>query len=77
MAHLQKVGSGRAADSDDGPAYQDLENPNATLLHIHVDDLDTAMLWFKSDTFWEAAKLAKVTGRSSCLARPGDGPPDE
>jgi hypothetical protein len=47
-----------------GPAYQDLDNPNAALFHIHVDDLDTAMLWFKSDTFREACTLAKVTGRS-------------
>ena len=54
----------------DGPAYQDLDNPKAALFHIHVDDLDTAMLWFKSDTFREATKLAKVTGRSFYLAAP-------
>jgi hypothetical protein len=28
------------------------------------------MGWFRSDTFKEATKLAKVTGRSSYLAHP-------
>ena len=54
----------------DGPAYRDLENPNAALFHIHVEDLDTAMGWFRSDTFKEASRLAKVTGRSFYLAQP-------
>ena len=54
----------------DGPAYRDLENPNAALFHIRVEDLDTAMGWFRSDTFKEASRLAKVTGRSFYLAQP-------
>ena len=54
----------------DGPAYRDLENPNAALFHISIEDLDTAMGWFRSDTFREATKLAKVTGRSFYLAQP-------
>ena len=54
----------------DGPAYRDLENPNAALFHIRVEDLDTAMGWFRSDTFKEASRLAKVTGRSFYLAPP-------
>ena len=54
----------------DGQAYQDLDNPNAALFHISVDDMDTAMQWFQSDTFKQATRLAKVTGRSFYLAQP-------
>ena len=54
----------------DGPAYRDLENPNAALFQISTEDLDTAMGGFRSDTFREATKLAKVTGRSFYLAQP-------
>ena len=54
----------------DGPAYRDLENPNAALFHISTEDLDIAMGWFRSDTFREATKLAKVTGRCFYLAQP-------
>jgi hypothetical protein len=32
--------------------------------------MDTAMGWFRSDTFKEATKLAKVTGRCFYLAQP-------
>jgi hypothetical protein len=51
-------------------AYRDLENPHVALFHISTEDLDTAMGWFCSDTFREATKLAKVTGRSFYLAKP-------
>ena len=54
----------------DGPAYRDLEDPGAALFHISVADMDTAMGWFRSDTFKEATRLAKVTGRSFYLAQP-------
>jgi hypothetical protein len=53
----------------DGPAYRDLQDPGAALFHISVADMDTAMGWFRSDTFKEATKLAKVTGRSFYLAQ--------
>ena len=54
----------------DGPAYQDIDNPNAALFHITTDDMDRAMQWFKSDVFKEASRLAKVTGRVFFLAQP-------
>jgi hypothetical protein len=44
--------------------------PGAALFHISVADMDTAMGWFRSDTFKEATRLAKVTGRSFYLAQP-------
>jgi hypothetical protein len=54
----------------DGPAYRDLDDPGAALFHISVEDMDTAMGWFSSDTFKEATKLAKVTDRRFYLAQP-------
>jgi hypothetical protein len=32
--------------------------------------MDTAMGWFRSDTFTEATRLAKVTSRSLYIAQP-------
>ena len=54
----------------DGPAYRDLEDPGAALFHISAAGMDTAMGWFRSDTFQQATRLAKVTGRSFYLAHP-------
>ena len=52
------------------PAYRDLDDPGAALFHISVEDMDTAMGWFRSDTFKEATRLAKVTSRHFYLAQP-------
>ena len=49
---------------------RDLDDPGAALFHISVADTDTAMGWFRSDTFKEATRLAKVTGRRFYLAQP-------
>ena len=49
---------------------RDLEDPGAALFHISVADMDTAMGWFRSDTFAEATRLAKVTSRRFYLAQP-------
>ncbi len=57
----------------DGPAYRDLENPNAALFHIRVEDMDRAMGWFQSDTFKDASRRAKVTGRTFYEAHPRSG----
>jgi len=54
----------------DGPACRDLEDPGAALFPISVADMDTAMGWFRSETFKEAARLAKVTSRRFYLAQP-------
>jgi len=32
----------------DGPAYRDLDGPGAALFHISVEDMDTAMGWFRA-----------------------------
>jgi hypothetical protein len=52
----------------DGPVYRDIDNPNAALFHIHVENLDRAMQWFRTDTFKEATKRATVVGRDFYLA---------
>ena len=54
----------------DGPAYQDIDNPHAALFHIKTEDMERAMQWFKTDTFKDATRLAKVTGRTFFLAQP-------
>ena len=53
-----------------GPAYQDIDNPNAALFHIRTDDMDRAMQWLQSDVFKEASRLARVPGRVFFLAQP-------
>ena len=55
---------------EDGPAYRDMDNPNAALFHIRTGDADRAMQWFQSETFRAATRLAKVTGRSFYDAQP-------
>jgi hypothetical protein len=52
-----------------GPAYQDIEDPHAALFHIRTDDMQRAMQWFQTETFREATRLAKVTGRAFFLAQ--------
>ena len=68
--HYAHAGNRATYGIHDGPAYRDLENPNAALFHIMTDDMDRAMQWFQSDVFKEASRLAKVTGRVFFLAQP-------
>jgi hypothetical protein len=68
--HNLHAGSRGTYGIHDGPAYRDLENPNAALFHIRVEDMDRAMEWFRSDTFKAATRLAKVTGRTFYEAHP-------
>ena len=53
----------------DGPVYRDIDNPNAALFHIHVENLDRAMQWFRTDTFKEATKRATVVVKTSTWPR--------
>jgi hypothetical protein len=68
--HYAHAGDRARYGIQDGPAYRDIEDPNAALFHIRVEDMDRAMAWFRSDTFKEATKLAKVKGRTFYLAQP-------
>ena len=49
--HYLHAGNRATYGIQDGPAYRDLENPNAALFHIRTEDVDRAMGWFQSDTF--------------------------
>jgi len=67
--HYDHVEDRRGYGMTDGPVYRDIDNPNAALFHIHVeDDLDRAMQWFRTETFKEATKRATVVGRDFYLA---------
>ena len=54
----------------DGPVYRDIDDPNAALFHLIVEDMDRARGWFETDTFREATRLAQVTGRTFYVAQP-------
>lgn len=66
--HYEHVGDRRAHGIEDGPVYRDVDDPNAALFHIRVEDMARAMEWFGSDTFKAASKRATVTGREFYLA---------
>jgi len=67
--HYLHVDNRASFGISDGPVYRDIDNPNAALFHLRADDLDRAMLWFKTDIFKQATQLAKVTGRTFYLAQ--------
>ena len=45
--HYLHAGNRATYGIEDGPAYRDLENPNAALFHIRTEDVDRAMGWFR------------------------------
>ncbi len=58
--------SGRRADygMTDGPIYRDIDDANAAFVHLHVQDLDKAREWFRTEEFSRATRNAGVTGRT-------------
>jgi len=66
--HYDHVEDRHSYGMTDGPVYRDIDNPNAALFQIHVENLDRAMQWFRTDTFKEATKRATVVGRDFYLA---------
>jgi heme-degrading monooxygenase HmoA len=52
----------------DGPIYRDVDNPNALLVHTHVDDLDRAQEWFNSEAFKAANRQSTAEGREFYVA---------
>ena len=66
--HYDHVEDRHSYGMTDGPVYRDIDNSNAALFHIHVENLDRAMQWFRTDTFKEATKRATVVGRDFYLA---------
>ena len=66
--HYDHVEDRHSYGMTDGPVYRDIDNSNSALFHIHVENLDRAMQWFRTDTFKEATKRATVVGRDFYLA---------
>jgi heme-degrading monooxygenase HmoA len=52
----------------DGPIYRAISNPNAVLVHTHIEDLDRAMQWFQTDAFEEASARSTAIRRDFYLA---------
>jgi heme-degrading monooxygenase HmoA len=67
-SHRSQAEKRRAYGMTDGPIYRDIENPNAAFVHIHVEDLDTAGQWFRTNEFTEATRRAGVIRREFYLA---------
>ena len=67
--HYDHVEDRHSYGMTNGPVYRDIDNPNAALFHIHVENLDRAMQWFRTDTFKEASMRATVVGRDSTWPR--------
>ena len=66
--HYDHVDDRRRYGMTDGPVSRKVDNPNAALFHINVEDLDRAMQWFGPDSFRDATKRATVVGRDFYLA---------
>ena len=66
--HYEHVEDRKGYGMTDGPVYRDIDDSNAALFHIHVEDVPRAMEWFGTDTFRQATKRATVTGRQLYLA---------
>lgn len=70
--HYDHVEDRKAHGIEDGPVYRDIDNPNAALFHIRVEDMGRAMEWFGSAKFKEASARATVTGREFYMAQKRD-----
>jgi hypothetical protein len=51
--HYDHVEDRRSYDMRDGPVYRDIDNPNAALFHLQVQDLERAMQFFVLNIFKE------------------------
>ena len=70
--HYDHVEDRHSYGMTDGPVYRDIDNPNAALFHIHVENLDRAMQWFRTDTFKDATNRidsGDIGGASVTLER--------
>jgi hypothetical protein len=47
----------------DGPIYRDIDDANATFVHLHVDDLARAGEWFRTEEFARSTRDAGVVRR--------------
>jgi hypothetical protein len=52
----------------DGPIHRDIDDPSAALVHLHVEDLGRAMLWFGTAACEEASAKSTAAGRDIYVA---------
>jgi heme-degrading monooxygenase HmoA len=52
----------------DGPIYRDIQNPNAVLVHIVVEDMARSAEWFQSQAFKEANERSTTVRREFYIA---------
>ena len=52
----------------DGPLYRDIDDPNVALVHLDVEDVNTAVAWFGSDAFRAASEGIVVQQRRLWVA---------
>jgi hypothetical protein len=68
QTHYEFVETRKEYGITDGPVCRDIDNPSAALFHITVESLPRAQECFQSDTFCDATRRAKVTGREFYMA---------
>ena len=66
--HLSNAQNRRAYGMIDGPIYRDINDPNAALVHIIVEDMARAGQWFQTDAFKEANRRSTAVRRDFYLA---------
>ena len=66
--HRSNTEQRREYGMTDGPIYRDIDDPNAALVHLHVDDLDRALQWFGSEAFKAASARSTAIGRDVYVA---------
>jgi len=66
--HYQHTEDRKSYGMMDGPVYRDIDNANAAMFHIHTENLERAMQWFRSDVF-QGSKSSRHGAGSRVLYR--------
>jgi hypothetical protein len=68
-AHQAASQARRRYGITDGPLYRDAADPDVALIHLNVDDVDTALSWFSSDDFRAASRGVAIRQRRLWIAQ--------
>jgi heme-degrading monooxygenase HmoA len=63
----------RAFGIIDGPIYQDIDEPNAVLVHTLTEDPSRAAQWFQTEAFKQATRASGALRRTFYTATEQDG----
>ena len=72
-AHLGNTENRQSHGMVDGPMYRDINNPNAVLIHTHVEHMDRATQWLQSEASNEVAREGTVVRQELYLVREATG----